>query len=144
VREKGSTSIDHLFVRAEESDQIRLVFSAWNIGEVLGALDERHRKKLLTDDEYSSALFNFSDETLRMARRGSTSILPVAGRILTASWQVLVQEHIYAADALQIASCKESECDFFLSVDQRLVEAARNQGLTGLDPAKEEKKLTAL
>jgi len=65
--------------------QLRLVFSAWNIGEILGALDERHRRKLMTDDEYSSTLFNFSDETLRMTRRGSTSILRVAGRVLTAS-----------------------------------------------------------
>jgi len=144
VKEKGSGSIDHLFLRAEESNQLRLVFSAWNIGEILGALDERHRRKLITDDEYSSTLFNFSDETLRMTRRGSTSILPVAGRVLTASWQILVQEHIYAADALQIASCKDAECEFFLSADRRLVKAARNQGLTGFDPANDEKRLRSL
>ena len=144
MKEIGSTSLDHLFLRADESQQLRLVFSAWNIGEVLGALDERHQKKLLTDDEFSSALLNFSDETLRMARQGSTQILPVAGKLLTASWRILQQEHIYEADALQIASCQEAGCDLFVSADRRLLETAKNQRLTGLDPAKDEKKLTSL
>ncbi len=144
MKEKGSPSLDHLFLRAGESQQPRLLFSAWNIGEVLGALDERHQKKLLTDDEFSSAVLNFSDETLRMARQGSTQILPVAAKLLTASWSILQREHIYEADALQIASCQEAGCDLFVSADRRLLEAAKNQGLTGLDPAKDEKKLTSL
>jgi len=107
----------------------------------LGALDERHEKKLLSDDEFSTVLFNFSDETLRMTQQGSTQILPVAGKLLTASWRILQREHIYEADALQIASCQEAGCDVFVSADSRLLGAAKNQGLTGLDPAKDEKKL---
>lgn len=141
MKEMGSTSLDHLFLRAGESQQLRLAFSAWNIGEVLGALDERHQKKLISGDEFSSAIFNFSDETLRMARQGSTQILPVAGKLLTASWRILQREHIYEADALQIASCQEAGCDIFVSADRRLLGAAKNWGLTGLDPAKDEKKL---
>jgi predicted nucleic acid-binding protein len=144
VKEQGSASLDHLFTRAGETRQVHLVFSAWNIGEVLGALDERHRKKLLTDNEFSTALFNFSDETLRMTRLGSTLILPVAGRSLTASWRILQEEHVYEADALQIASCKEAACDLFLSADHRLLGAAENQGLTVLDPVKDEKKLATM
>lgn len=144
MKETGSTSLDHLFLRADESPQLRLVFSAWNIGEVLGALDERHQKKHLTDDEFSSTVFNFSDETIRMARRGSTQILPVSGKLLTASWRLLLRVHVYEADALQIVSCQEEGCDIFVSADRRLLETAKNQGLTALDPAKDEKKLTSI
>ncbi len=143
IEESGSTSLDHLFSRAE-SQQLRLVFSAWNVGEVIGALDERHQQKRLTDGEFSTALLNFSEETLRMVRVGSTRILPVAGKILTASWQILQREHIYEADALQIASCKEETCELFVTGDRRLLQAAHAQGVTGLDPVKDERKLISL
>ncbi len=107
-------------------------------------MDERHEKKLLTDEEFSSVVYNFSEETLRLTRQGSMRVVPVSGKLLTASWRVLLQEHIYEADALQIASCQEEGCDLFVSADRRLLETAKNQGLTGVDPARDEKKLTSL
>ena len=143
VREPGSTSLDHLFLKADHG-QLTLVFSAWNIGEVIGALDERHQSKRFTNAEYSSAIFNFSEETLRMVRTGLVRIIPVAGKLLTISWQILQQAHIYEADALQIASCKEEACDIMLTEDRRLLQAAQKEGLNSLDPAKDEKHLLSL
>lgn len=63
---------------------------------------------------------------------------------MTASWQIVMQEHIYEADALQIASCKEVECQVFVSADRRLVDTAKKRGLVGLDPANDESKLLSL
>jgi len=123
---------------------LQLVFSAWNIGEILGGLDEQRQRKHLTEAEFSTALLNFSEETLRMVRAGSTGIVPVAGKLLTSSWQILRRQHIYEADALQVASCKEMGCDLFLTGDRRLLQAGRAEGVNGLDPARDEKKIVLI
>ncbi len=143
VREQGSTSLDHLFSRAE-SQQIQLTFSAWNIGEVIGALDERHRKKQLTKEEFTSALSNFSDETVRLARQGSVQVFPVSGRVLLESWEILRKEHIYQADALQLSSCKQADCYRFISADRALLESAHRQKLVGLNPIRDGKQILSL
>ncbi len=143
VQEPGTPSLDRAFSQAE-SQRLQIAFSAWNVGEVLGALDQQHRHGLLTQRQLSSALLNFADETLRMTRQRLVQLTPLAGPILTDSWRILLEEHIYAADALQIASCKHSRCDVFVSADRNLLERARAQGLTGLDPEKDEKRFISL
>ncbi len=39
--------MDHLFDRAKEERQVEMVFSAWNIGELIGTLDRRYEQKRL-------------------------------------------------------------------------------------------------
>ncbi len=120
------------------------MYSAWNIGEVIGALDERHQRGRLTDPEYTAAILNFSEETLHTSRAGLVKIVPVAGKLLTQSWQILQRAHIYEADALQIVSCKDENCDIFLAEDRRLRQTAKAEGLNSLDPSKDEKHLLSL
>jgi predicted nucleic acid-binding protein len=144
VAEPGTPSVDHVFARAREKRQVGIVFSAWNIGELLGTLDRRHEQNRLSDAEFSSAIQNFSDETLEMTQLGSMRIMPITGKLLTASWRIIAKEHIYQADALQIASCKDEACDILLSADHHLLGAAKKQKINGLDPEKDEKKLTTL
>ena len=79
-----------------------------------------------------------------MTRQGSIRIMPIRGKLLTASWQIITKEHIYQADALQIASCKDEACDILLSADHQLLAAAKKQKINGLDPEKDEKKLISL
>jgi predicted nucleic acid-binding protein len=135
--------MDHVFERAA-THQLQIVFSAWNIGEVLGVFDQRRHRGLMTASELSSALFNFSDETLRTVRQGDLQLVPVAGSILTDAWRVLMEEHIYSADALQIATCRSERCEVFASSDRGLLQAAENQGLSAQDPLKDEKRIRGL
>lgn len=121
-----------------------IVFSVWNIGEVLGALDQRRRRGYLRDGEFSAALFNFTDETLRLIRQGSLTLAGITGPVMTESWRILLEEHLYAADALQIASSKRSECNLFVSADRNLLGSSRGLGLEALDPEKDEKKIRSL
>jgi len=144
VTEPGTPFVDHVFSRAKEKRQVGIVFSAWNIGELLGTLDRRHEQSRLSDAEFSSAVQNFSNETLEMTQQGSIRITPVTGKLLTASWQIITKEHIYQADALQIASCKDEACDFLVSADHQLLGAAKKQKINSLDPDKDEKKLISL
>jgi predicted nucleic acid-binding protein len=74
----------------------------------------------------------------------STQIVPVTGGLLTASWRIITIEHVYEADALQIASCKKEECDIFVSADQQLLVAAKRQRIQGFDPEKDQNRLTSL
>jgi predicted nucleic acid-binding protein len=144
VAEPGTASIDHVFIRAKEDHQVEIIFSAWNIGELLGTLDQRHEQNRLSDAEFSSAVKDFSDETRAMAQHGSTRIVPITGKLLTASWRITMKQHIYQADALQIASCKDEACDILLSSDHRLLDAAKKQRVEGIDPEKNEKRVTSL
>jgi predicted nucleic acid-binding protein len=144
VAEPGTPSIDHVFSVAKEKGQVRIVFSAWNIGELLGTLDRRHAQNRLSDTDYSSAVRNFSEETLEMARHGSIRIMAITGKLMTASWKILVREHIYQADALQIASFKEEACDILLSADRQLLAAAQKQRIEGFNPESDEKKLMSI
>jgi len=68
----------------------------------------------------------------------------VAGRVITDSWKILLEEHVYAADALQVSSCKNSMCDLFVSADRNLLAKARSQGLKALDPERDEKSPRSL
>jgi predicted nucleic acid-binding protein len=79
-----------------------------------------------------------------MTQQGSIRIIPVKGKPLAASWQIIAREHIYQADALRIASCKDEACDILLSADRQLLGAAKKQKIEGLDPEKDEKKLISL
>lgn len=63
---------------------------------------------------------------------------------LAESWRILQEEHLYAADALQIASCKSGGCELFVSADGRLLGSAGKQELKGLDPVRDERKILAL
>jgi predicted nucleic acid-binding protein len=143
VAEPGTPSLDHLFTRAQERRQVKILFSAWNIGELIGTLDRRHEQRRLSDADLSSAVQDFADETLQMSEDGSIRIMPVTGKLLTASWRIITREHIYQADALQIASCKEEKCDIFLSADRHLLQAAVKNKIQALDPENDEKKLTS-
>ena len=79
-----------------------------------------------------------------MAEHGSIRIMPITGKLLTASWRIITREHIYQADTLQLASCKEEECDIVVSADRRLLQAAMRQKIHGVDPQRDEKKLMSL
>ncbi len=144
MTEPGTPSLDHLFGRAREKQKVEIVFSGWNIGELIGTLDRRHEQKRLSDAELSSAIQNFSEETLQMAENGSIRITPITGRLLTESWRIITREHVYEADALQIASCKAEGCDIFLTADRQLLDAAKRQKIHGFDPEKDQNRLTSM
>ena len=79
---------------AKEKRHVEIVFSAWNVGELIGTLDRRREQKRLSEAEYSSAIQTFSNETLQMTEHGSLRIMPVTGKLLTASWRIITREHL--------------------------------------------------
>jgi predicted nucleic acid-binding protein len=45
---------------------------------------------------------------------------------------MVLKNHIYESDALQIATSKEANCNLFLTVDEKLVQTAKKEGLNAI------------
>lgn len=136
IEEEGSEVTDTVYHRAE-ARKLRFAFSLWNIGEVIGALDRYASRDLLTKETFRTALTHFIAESIKMVRLQSLQILPLTANCLIQSWQTLLKNHIYEADALQISASKEAGCDLLLTADTRLTRAARKEGLEAVNIEKE-------
>jgi predicted nucleic acid-binding protein len=132
LEEKGSDLIDGVYSRAE-AGELLLTFSLWNIGEVIGVLDRYQSRGLISEKEFTTARSDLVSETLKLSRLGSLGILPVTSEMISHSWTLIAKHHIYEADALQISSCREANCDLFLTADKMLLEAALNEGINAVN-----------
>jgi len=124
-----------------ERGELLLTFSLWNFGEIFGIFDERRRRGWLTEKEFSEVLRMFSSEIAKLLRLKALEIVPVSASILTESWGIILNQHVYAADALQITACIYAKSDALLSADKELVTTSRKIGLTALNTISEEDKL---
>jgi predicted nucleic acid-binding protein len=128
VKEKGSEHVRLLYLAAY-AGEIKLSFSIWNVGEVLGVLDKARRRGLLSGDEYSTAKRRFLMETRRMVNLGILLVVPLSKRIIVESWKLIEKHHIYQADAIQVISAKRVACREFVTADGELHRVALTEGL---------------
>ena len=132
IGEKGSEVMDRVYERSE-AGSVTVAFSVWNIGETIGVLDRYHSRKLITQKEFESALSDLIGESTKMLRLNSLLLLPVTSRSMVESWRLIMTHHIYEADALQLSSCQEAGCQLFLSADNALIHAVRNEGIEAMN-----------
>ena len=131
VREPGSDVIRRTYLRAYSGDVV-LSCSAWNVGEVLGALDRARRLGRLSEKAYSTARRRFLLEVRRMSRLGAMLVVPVRVRILARAWRLVEEHHIYVADALQVATAEYVRASQFMTGDGRLHDVAAKEGLNSV------------
>jgi len=143
VTEPGTETMDIIFDKAE-TGELGLTTSLWNIGEALGVLDEKHRRGWLTEKEFKAALNNFAEETVKLLRLKSLEVIPLITPIITDAWTLLMDHHIYEADALQITTCIHNKNDAIISGDKKLVETSRKIGIQSFHITKDEQKLKSL
>ena len=143
VTEPGTGIVDIIFDKAETGDLI-ITISLWNIGEALGVLDEKRRKSWLTEKEFNRALNNFAEELVKLIRLKTLEVIPVSSAILTDTWNLLMNYHVYEADALQITTCMRTKNDALISSDEKLVETSRKAGLQAFHVIRDEQKLSRL
>ena len=132
VLEKGTDSINFLYNKCD-TKEISISFSFWNIGEVLGALDQYRKRKWLTDRQYENAARTFASESLRLMILDVLDPIPVDSSILSDCWKLIEAYHIYQSDALQIVSCRNSKASFLLSADRSLIQVANQEGIEAID-----------
>ena len=138
IFETGSSAMDYLFDRSW-AGEVSIASSLWNIGEVLGVLDERRRRGWLDQSEYKKTLESFVGETVRLTRLKVLELFPVSTPILVESWPLILDEGVYEADALQIRTCMHSDSNAFLSSDKELISVALKTGLKAINVEDEEK-----
>jgi len=137
IREPGTDVMDEVF-RAAWEGRVELVFSLWNIGECLVVYDKYRARGAITPEEFELALGRLLAEVLALMDRGVLTIVPVSSRVLARAWTYVLEEHIYQADALQIATCELEGCDYLLAADRRLIEVCRQRGIKALNVEFEE------
>ena len=128
IAEPGSDLVRNVYRRAY-SGELKIAYSVWNVGEVLGVFDKARRLGRITDDEYRLVRRRFLGETKRMMRLGIAVVQPVKLSILRVSWRLVEKYHVYVADALQVASAKSVGAAGFLTGDEKLHEVALAEGL---------------
>jgi len=84
VEEKGSDIVDLIYSKSEVG-KIVLVFSAWNIGEVLGVLDKYLAKKAIGPIKFRECVNRLLLESIKMVRLGSLFLYPLTSDILVHS-----------------------------------------------------------
>lgn len=77
-------------------------------------------RNLLDDETLNGAIRNLLAESEKMIPLGRMKILPLAVEILTETHTLIPKHHIYQAGAPQIATCKVSRSNTFVSADKQL------------------------
>lgn len=132
VSEPGSSAVDLVFDKCWLGE-LSITTSIWNIGEVLGVFDIRRRRGWFSEDEFRNVLRNFTGEVIRLLRLKVLEIFPVLTPILIESWHLILGEHIYEADALQIQTCIFSDSNVLLSADKELINIALRTGIKAVN-----------
>ncbi|MBS7605712.1 MAG: type II toxin-antitoxin system VapC family toxin [Candidatus Bathyarchaeia archaeon] len=109
---------------------------------MLGVFDVRRRRKWLNEDEFNKTLMGFLSEITGLLRLKSMEIIPVLTSVLVEGWPLILEEHIYEADALQIQTCIYSESKLLLSADEDLINTALKKGVRAIN-IKDESKVEA-
>ena len=140
IEEKGSELVDDLYGRAEVG-ALRISFSMWNVGELIGALDQHLSRKVISEMQFRTSTRDFVAETIKLFRLGYLNIRSPTAKIFADAWYLVFSSHIYEADAIQIATAKSLECDLFLSADAELIEVAKQTNLQAANVETEAEKI---
>ena len=132
VSEPGSSAVDHIFDRCW-TGELSIATSIWNIGEILGVFDMRRRRKWLSEDEFRDVLRSLINEIMRLLHLRTLEILPILTPVLVETWPLILEEHIYEADALQIQTCVYSGSNVLLSADKELIDVALRTGIKAVN-----------
>ncbi|MDA4112515.1 MAG: type II toxin-antitoxin system VapC family toxin [Thaumarchaeota archaeon] len=141
IEEKGSESIDVVYAGLEKEGDMQAAFSAWNVGEVLGAIDTRKQRGDLDERSMAEAVGLFVGETKKFVAMRRLIVLPIGSKTLEESRELIVKHHIYQADALQLATARQSASTLILTADRKLAECARSEGIQVADPEREHHRI---
>ena len=140
IAEPGTSTADMIFDRAENGELL-ITLSLWNIGEIFGVMDQRRRRRWLSEAEFVRAMKMLSSEVLKLMRLKALEIIPAFTSTMIDAWSVIIDNHIYQADALQITTCRYAGSDALLSGDGSLVDTSRKIGLKAFNIVQEEEKV---
>jgi predicted nucleic acid-binding protein len=113
----------------------------WNVGELIGALDQHLSRKVISEMQFRTSTRDFVAESMKLFRLGHLNIRSPTAKIFADAWHLIFSSHIYEADAIQIATAKSLECDLFLSADAELIGVAKQTNLQTANVETEAEKI---
>jgi len=134
VQERGTDALIRLMEAIEDN---RKLISASTPLEVYAAIRRRERAGAISTEDATTALEILRLESARMVQQ------PLNPAVLEAARQLLDRTQLSWPDTLQLGAALVARDMFqgteiiFVSASQRLLEAARAEGLHALDPAKD-------
>jgi predicted nucleic acid-binding protein len=140
VLEPGTPAVDLIFDRASVGGLV-IGTSVWNVGEAFGVFDYRRQRRLMTEHEFRVAIRSLTSELLGLMRTGALQVYPVRTSLLTEAWSLILTQHLYEADALQIATCTGSKTRVLITSDEALRRASKDVGLEAFDPQKHQREI---
>jgi len=134
VQERGTDALIRLMEAVEDN---RKLISASAPLEVYAAIRRRERSGAISQEDTTTALEILRLESARMVQQ------PLNPAVLEAARQLLDRTTLSWPDTLQLGAALVARDMFhgteiiFVSASQRLLEAARAEGLHALDPARD-------
>ena len=134
VQERGTDALIRLMEAVEDN---RKLISASSPLEVYAAIRRRERSGAISAEDATTALDILRLESARMVQQ------PLNPAVLEAARQLLDRTTLSWPDTLQLGAALVARDMFqgteiiFVSASQRLLEAARAEGLHALDPARD-------
>jgi predicted nucleic acid-binding protein len=127
-KEENSDKVDEIFNEAWQG-KTNICFSSYNVGEVVGVVDRLKNSRKIDERIMKDILDKFFSETLQLLRLKTLVLVPVNTETIFKSIPIIISNHVYIADALQIISCIDVNCKKFYTADKRLGEAAKKVGV---------------
>ena len=124
VEEPYSDKVDQLFSQAYRGIGV-ISLSHWNIGEAVVVFDKYQRRIGIDSKRLTRSMLR---EMKTLSRLNRVKIIGITPGILKESIKLVLEHHIYLADAIQIPSAKKSKATL-VTGDRKLAETARKQGL---------------
>lgn len=105
--------------------------SVLSIGEAVSVLDRKARRGELAGD-VKTAVSLMLREIRTLVRLGNFVVVPLVGRILRGSIDLVLRHHVYVVDALQVAGCKYVGCKAFYTADRELAKVAEAENVASV------------
>lgn len=128
IDEKGSELVSRIY-QTSDTKELGICFSAWNVGEAIGVIDQYLRRGWISESQFGTAIGNLAGETLRLLRIDALELLPVGSSELAETWELIRRHHVYQGDALQLVTCARSKANTLVSADKMLLEIAAKEGM---------------
>lgn len=125
VREESCDATDAYFRQAHHGEAV-ICLSEINIGEAAVVFD-KYSKKM--DVDARGRLQTMLSELSTLERSSTVEIYPVSSQIIRKSVKMVIEHHIYIADAIQLETCIEAGGALFCSGDKELNAVARKPGI---------------
>jgi len=125
VKEENSDIADNYFHLAQHGETV-ISLSEINLGEAAVVFDKYSRKMGI---DARARLQTMLSELRSLERSSSVEMYPVSSHIIQNAIKIVLEQHIYIVDAIQLATCIDSGSTLFCSADKELNATAMKLGI---------------